>query len=302
MNTRRQTTAAFSILLAISLTLSVVMVRYVDRARGDATLQDVMYIPSATALKRMSLGYSGLLADIYWTRAVQYFGGKHHEHSKEYLLLAPLLDITTTLDPHLLPAYEFGSIFLSQKPPEGAGDPKAAADLVLRGIRENPEAWRLWYHLGFIYYQEMNDPKRASEAFLEGSKVPGAHPWMKIMAAALAQHAGEAQTAWYLWSNILNSTQDPAIRANAVNRLRALQVDRDVPALQEFVDRVAQQTGHVPASFRQLVAGGWMKRIPIDPLGNPYQLRDGHVEVADPEGLPFITKGLPPGVKASDKP
>ena len=29
----------------------------------------------------MSLGYDGLLADIYWTRAVQYFGSKHHEGS-----------------------------------------------------------------------------------------------------------------------------------------------------------------------------------------------------------------------------
>ena len=223
---------------------------------------------------------------------MQYFGGKHHENSREYLLLAPLLDVTTTLDPHLLPAYEFGSIFLSQKPPEGAGDPEAAAALVQRGIQSNPEAWRLWYHLGFIYYQEMNDSKRASEAFLEGSKVPGALPWMKAMAAALAQHAGDAQTAWLLWSNILNSTEDPNIRANAVKRLNALKVDRDVPALQEYVDKVAQQSGQTPANFRQLVAGGWMKRIPIDPLGNPYQLRDGRVEVADPDGLPFITKGL----------
>ena len=30
---------------------------------------------SPKAVKRLSLGYDGLLADIYWTRAVQYFGG-----------------------------------------------------------------------------------------------------------------------------------------------------------------------------------------------------------------------------------
>ncbi len=46
--------------------------------------------------------------------------------------------MTTTLDPKLLPAYEFGSVFLAQKPPEGAGDPAAAARLVEKGIRENP--------------------------------------------------------------------------------------------------------------------------------------------------------------------
>ena len=31
----------------------------------------------------MSLGYDGLLADIYWTRAVQYFGGKHHDGAQK---------------------------------------------------------------------------------------------------------------------------------------------------------------------------------------------------------------------------
>ena len=65
----------------------------------------------------MSLGYDGLLADIYWTRAVQYFGSKHHEGSRNFDLLAPLLEITTTLDPHLLVAYEYGANFLAPKPP-----------------------------------------------------------------------------------------------------------------------------------------------------------------------------------------
>ena len=70
-------------------------------------LEEVLYISSPKALKKMSLGYDGLLADIYWTRAVQYFGGKHHEGAHHFNLLAPLLEITTTLDPHLLVAYEY---------------------------------------------------------------------------------------------------------------------------------------------------------------------------------------------------
>ena len=106
-----------------------------------------------------------------------------------------------------------------------------------KGIRENPEAWRLWYHLGYIYFDEMHDSKAASEAFLEGSKVPGALPWMKVMAAALAQHAGEAETARYLWTQIYNSSDNPDIRANAVKRLIALRVDEEVERLQEVAGR-----------------------------------------------------------------
>src|SRR5262245_39957486 len=110
-----------------------------------SSLQDALYISSPAVVKKLSLGYSGLLADIYWTRVVQYFGGKHQQGSQEYKALAPLLDITTTLDPQLDVAYEFGSIFLSQNPPDGAGDPDAAIALVRNGISKNPDKWRLYY-------------------------------------------------------------------------------------------------------------------------------------------------------------
>jgi hypothetical protein len=269
----------------------------IDRVRSDQPLGDVLYIPSPDTVKRVSLGYNGLMANIYWTRAVQYFGGKHHLRSQEYKLLAPLLDITTTLDPKLTVAYEFGSIFLAQSPPQGAGDPEAAARLVLRGIEANPSEWRLWYHLGFIYWQELHDPKRASEAFLQGSQVPGALPWMKVMAAALAQNAGEAQTARYLWTNILNSTEEKSIRENAVKRLVALRVDDEVRLLQQVVDNYHRETGVYPSGFRDLVARGVLRRLPVDPLGHAYQLNAGRVEVTNPDDLPFITQGLPKGVE-----
>ena len=58
-----------------------------------------------------------------WTRAVQYFGNKHHDGARRYDLLAPLLEITTGLDPHLLVAYEYGTNFLAPKPPGGGGMP-----------------------------------------------------------------------------------------------------------------------------------------------------------------------------------
>ncbi len=60
---------------------------------------------------------------------------------------------------------------------------------------------------------------------------------MKVMAAALAQHAGEAETAHYLWTQIYNSSENADIRANAVKRLTALRVDQEVARLQAVADR-----------------------------------------------------------------
>ena len=297
---RAQTT--YAMLLSMLLGASTLLVRQVDRVRGDAVLQEVLYIPSPKVVKRLSLGYSGLLADVYWTRVVQYFGTKHNANAKQYRILAPLLDMTTELDPKLLPAYHFGSVFLAQKPPEGAGDPQAAARLVEKGIRENPQSWRLYYDLGYIYWLELKDPARAADAFDRGAKVPGAHAWMPVMAAALKAHAGEIETATYMWTNILKSTEDPHLRANAVSRLRCLRVDSEVKLLQERVDECTLKSGHLPASWQELIATGLLRRAPSDPGGHPYRLVDGRVQVAEPELFPFLTRGLPAGQEAGDLP
>jgi hypothetical protein len=302
MSSELRVRTSYALLLAALLAASTMLVRQVDRVRDDEPLQEVLYIPSPTVVKRMSLGYSGLLADIYWTRVVQYFGTKHRAKAKQYLILKPLLEMTTTLDPKLLPAYQFGSVFLAQKPPEGAGDPLAAAALVEKGIRENPQAWRLYYDLGYIYWMELKDPAKAADAFDRGAKIPGAHPWMRVMAAALAAHAGETETATYMWTNILNSTDDPNLRANAISRLRCLRVDSEVNLLQQQVDQFTKQNGRLPVDWPELITSGWLRRLPVDPKGNAYQLVGGRVQVAQPDLFPFITRGLPPGQEAGDLP
>ena len=73
---------------------------------SQATLEEILYLPSGKTVKKLSLGYSSLLADVYWTRAVQYFGASASVARKRYDLLAPLLNITTDLDPNLIVAYE----------------------------------------------------------------------------------------------------------------------------------------------------------------------------------------------------
>jgi len=293
---------SYALLLAALLAASAMLVRQIDRVRGDEPLQEVLYIPSPAVVKRMSLGYSGLLADVYWTRVVQYFGSKHKAKATQYLILEPLLDMTTTLDPKLLPAYQFGSVFLAQKPPEGAGSPQAAARLVEKGIQENPLAWRLYYDLGYIYWLELKDPAKAADAFERGSKIAGAQPWMKVMAAALAGHAGETETAIYMWKNILNSTDDASLRANTINRLRCLRVDSEVKALQDRVDQFTGQNGRLPSGWPELISAGLLRHVPTDPMNKLYQLIGGRVQVAQPDLFPFITRGLPPGQEAGDLP
>ena len=113
----------------------------------------------------MSLGYTGLLADIYWTRAVQYFGEQHQSGTGDFRLLAPLLEMTTELDPKLLPAYRVWGQLSGSEAARGAGLPGAALSLIKYGIEHNPDQWRLYYNLGFLYYTEFKDYAHAADAF-----------------------------------------------------------------------------------------------------------------------------------------
>jgi len=303
MRPSRRITITASILLITCLTASVLLLQRLDRERSAATLEDVLYISSPTLLKRMSLGYDGLLADIYWTRAVQYFGDKLTRGSEHFDLLAPLLEITTALDPHLLVAYEYGANFLAPKIPGGAGQPQRAIKLAEFGIRNNPAQWHLYYDLGFIYYMELGDYANAEKAFADGAKVPNAHQVMSIMAAKMAEHAGNLQTARLMWQTTFQTTQDPNVKANAVAHLNALQVAEDVTKLEELVSRYRKKTGHLPQSFSDLTAANLLHGIPVDPLGHTYKLMpDGHVEVRVPDDLPFIEKGIPMGYIPPRKP
>jgi len=298
MTAPQRTTIVASSALVFCMAASVFVLRRVDQIRPQATLDDVLYINSPKALKRASLGYNGLLADIYWTRAVQYFGGRHHNSATSYNLLAPLLEITTALDPHLLPAYQFGASFLAPAPPDGAGQPDRAIQLMEYGIQNNPTEWRLYYNLGFVYYMDVKNYAKAAQAFARGSEVPGAHPFLKILAAQMAQHAGEFDTARMLWTATYETSQDSLIRQNALEHLRALKVDEDVTNLQAAVTRFGQRTGRLPSGFSELIAAEGWRSVPVDPDGKPYRFTpEGRLLVQQPDDFPFVTKGLPPGYR-----
>lgn len=290
MNARSKTTAVAGILLVALFAGSIVSRYQVNQRRGrDATLEDVLYLPSGKTIKRLSLGYSGLLANIYWTRAVQYFGSKHLRHSQRYDLLYPLLSITTDLDPNLIVAYENGAIFLSQKTPDGAGKPDKAVELLEKGVRENPKYWRLYFTLGFVHYVDRDDAKSAQLAFQRGSEVPGALPFMKVMAARMAEHSKDITTAMALWQGIAESSTDKDILETAHRHIVSIQADYDINELERRVKIYRQQTGRLPVSWDDLINARLLNGVPATPFKDAYVLKpSGKVDVKDSSKYPYL--------------
>jgi len=244
---------------------------------------DDLVLRSGKLLKVMSLEYAPLMADMYWTRVVQYYGDKAVRHDPDLELLWPLLDVTTTLDPHLLVAYRFGSMFLSESAPRGAGRPDLGIQLIQRGIQANPDYWRLYEDLGFIYYFELHDYNKAGAAFLEGSKNPQALPWMKVLAAKVSEQGDKPETSEFLWNEIYTSTKDPQMKENAATHLQLLKADAVCKAVDALSDDCEKRNSQRPSSVRELVSAGLLRSIPADPMGNGYVLDNTGKAQLDPE-------------------
>jgi hypothetical protein len=248
-----------------------VLQKKIDGQRDAMDLeQDELLLRSGSTLKKLSLEYAPLMGAIYWTRAVQYYGEKHRLHQRGLDLLWPLLDIATTLDPSLLVAYRFGSMFLSDAPPRGAGRPDLAVKLLERGIQANPGEWRLYQDLGNVYYFDEKDYSKAAAAYEEGSKNPHAFIWMKVMAAKIAGEGRSLDTSYFLWQQVYQTSTNKEIRQNAELHLRLLKVDVDLRTLDQFLDEYEKRTGKRAKRMGELVEAGLLKRVPSDSDGFPY--------------------------------
>ena len=277
-------------LLFASIVLLQVRIDAGGHAQGEDNPQ--LLLRSASAVQRMSFGYEPLVADFYWTRAVQYYGARAGIAGSKFEQLWPLLDIATTLDPKLITAYHFGAIFLSEPPTTGAGRTDLAVALVKKGMAANPDNWYLPADLGFLYYWWMKDYPAASRAYLQGSQIPGAPSWMKIMAALVAERGGALETSRMVWTEIYNSSQDKAVRERALSTLRGLRALEDEQELNALALEYSHRTGRFPASSSDLQQAGLVRGTPVDPAGYPYRFGSDGKARLDPDSPVTIPQGL----------
>jgi tetratricopeptide (TPR) repeat protein len=279
----------WTLLLIGCLSLSFPLQRWMDAERGSAAvIEDALYLSSGKTLKRMSLGFDGLLADLYWLRTIQYFGGKVQKLSGSVNindvsgwhldLLEPLLNITTELDPHYLAAYRFGALFLPDLNPEGA------IRFLQRAIRDNPGEWRLYQDLAYIYWRQGRF-REASETYAQGSRVPGAPAWLQTMSATMLVKGGDRETARDIFERLYENSDDTYTRQLSLARLQAFRAEDEIAFLNQLVAAYRERRGACPeslaafiralppASFERLRQAGLRfaeDKAPLDPDGFPY--------------------------------
>ena len=274
------------VILIVALMLSAALVRVIDARSTRAQKQvsdEPLYVSPATA-KRMALAFNGLAADWYWMRSLQYVGGKivsyEDAHPESFTLididmrlLPSLLKASTALDPQFIAPYEYGALVL----PEVSTDEAIA--LVDSGIANNPSAWRLYQHLGYIYWKR-KEYQKASATYAAGAKVPGAPPWMAAMGARMSVEGGSRDAAREMYRHLSESSDDPAIREMVEKQVMRLDYLDQLDVMRNVLNAYKTASGRCASSWRdvanQLRAVGFTLEAktgaPLDPSSTPYEL------------------------------
>jgi hypothetical protein len=274
----------FTPVLLVLLMASAIGLQALRERGGGLSVEadNLLYVRSPTALRRLALSYHSILADVYWIRAIQLYGDTRlgRVTDKEFSLLYPLLELTTTLDPHFDVAYNFGALFLAEKPPGGPGRPDLALKLLERGIEVQPGDWRLYQAAGFVHYWSYRDYVKAADWFDRAAKQPTAPTWMGPLAAVTLAEGGNRQASRLIWRQIQQTATDDWFQREADRRLKQLDAMEQIELLQSAVDAFAAKRGRAPASFDELARAGFVRGAVVDPNGEPYRLDGSQVALA----------------------
>lgn len=232
----------------------------------------LLWVRSGDAMAKMSLGFRNLLADIYWMRAVVYYGGSKRavDTKPNYDLLYPLLDLVTSLDPQFRVAYRFGAIFLAEPFPNGPGRADLGIQLLQRGIERDAGRWSYYHDIGFIYYWWLKDLPNAAKWFALAADRPGSPEWLKPLAAVTLAEGGNRNSSRQLWMELRNS--DVAyVRNNASIRLQQLDAMDALDKLTAAIAQFETRAGRLPRDWQELAAAERLRpEALVDPTGKPF--------------------------------
>jgi len=289
MKSTRKSDFILSTLIVMGLTAVIFLAHWMDsnpHKPPSQSPEEQLYLKGPT-LKRMSLAFNGLAADWYWMRSLQYVGrkvvsyGDTHEGRFELddlgaldlRLLPSLLRVATTLDPQFMAPYEYGAMILP------TFDHNEAIALLHYGIEQNPTAWRLHQHLGYIYWQ-IGEYSKASETYGTGAKLPGAPRWMAEMSARTAAEGGSRRAAREMYQHLFEEAKDEQVKQLLERRL--LQVDSfdERDRIRRVLADYASRNRRCASSWRDVSAQLQILQLrldaitlaPVDPSGTPYVL------------------------------
>jgi hypothetical protein len=162
---------------------------------------DLMYLPTATTLRRLSLGHTELAADLVAARANVYFGTQLAARAPQRWL-DQYLHTALDLDPRFHRLYASGAAMVVYHGGKITPEDVLKANAILeRGVKVFPTDWNLVFQLGFNQFFELpsvrpDDPRLPAwrqaglEVLRRAALLEGVPPWLPSLVARLLTRQG----------------------------------------------------------------------------------------------------------------
>jgi hypothetical protein len=233
---------------------------------SEESVRELMYFPTAQAVRVLAAGNQLVAADYLWLRMIQYYAF-HRERDSDFRYLHPIIDRLTDLDPRFVYPYTFGALLLVHD----AGDSVNSLALLDKAKRLNPEKWEFPYMKGFILYIFLRKWEESAREFLAASELPGAVPGAKRYAAYIYRRMGAREVSKAMWHDICQGTSNRLERDVAKVYLDRIEMEETIERLQIAAEKYHKMHGHWPANLWSLVEAGFVSAVPReDPFKGRY--------------------------------
>jgi tetratricopeptide (TPR) repeat protein len=232
---------------------------------SEESVRELMYFPTAQAVRLLAAGNELVAADYLWLRMIQYYA-YHMRRDQKYEYLFPIIDRLTDLDPRFVYPYTFGALLLVHD----AQDSIQSLKLLDKAKRLNPDRWEFPYMKGFILYTFLRRDEEAALQFVEASKKPNAWEGALRFAGWIYRKTGRREVSKAMWQELFDTAKDPLDRAVAEYYLRAIAMEEELERLNSLAARFRSEQGRWPSGFRDLMMAELLSEIPKEPFGRKY--------------------------------
>ena len=234
------------------------------------------FVPAPAAVDAASLGFDALLADYYWLQAVQVAGAQHAVDERVASHLGRLVDVVTTLNPHVGHPYRFAAVWMTHS----RAQVLEANRLLERAIAFHPDDWRNHFYLGFNHFYYLGNYPAAAEALEAAMDLEGSPGYLPRLVARLKSQTGDIEVAEVFLRQLLAGTDDEHERVKYETGLDEIEIEHKARFLDRARAAYRALTGRDIEQVEDLVTGPHrvIEQLPDpEPEAIPASLRRGSV-------------------------
>ena len=228
--------------------------------------------PPQQFIKIFDLGLHSAAAAFFWVDGTMtelpFLRYGFEKYSKD-------LQLVNNLDPRFSFPYYWTVLLLPNTTYKNALS--AAIEIGERGVREADTDWRVSFYLATLYHLYKNDKTNAAKNFDLAARDPGAPFHIKRFSENYGIAPNVREQTKLVWQTISENTDDEFTRKRALAYVLRLNT---FTFLEQAAKVYKQQYGKLPEKIDDLVSGGILRAIPLDPFGFEFYIYpDGTVGI-----------------------